>query len=100
MMSINKTALAPVVPTEHEVAEAILELAAKAQGRPVDELRDQFRVVGQGMPIDSLESVEILIGLEERFDVRLPDDQATCAAFRSMRGLVERVRQIAGGSAS
>jgi acyl carrier protein len=100
MMSTNNTALTPVVPTEHEVAEAILELAAAAQDRPVNELRDQFNAAGPGMPIDSLEAVEILIGLEERFDVRLPDDQETCAAFRSMGGLIERVRQIAGEGAS
>jgi acyl carrier protein len=99
-MSTKPTPLTPVIPTEHEVAEAILELAAAAQDRPVDELRRQFASAGQGMPIDSLESVEILIGLEERFTVRLPDDQETCTAFRSMGGLVERVRQIAGASAN
>src|SRR4051812_23664534 len=99
-MSTKPTPLAPVIPAEHEVANAIIELAAAAQERPVDELRRQFAAAGQGMPIDSLESVEILIGLEERFNVRFPDDQATCAAFRSMGGLVERVRQIAGASAT
>jgi acyl carrier protein len=95
---MKPTSLAPVVPTENQVAEAILELVAAAQDRPVQELRDQFVAAGDGMPIDSLESVEILIGLEARFNVRLPTDQETCVAFRSMGGLIERVREVAAGS--
>ncbi len=95
---MKPTALAPVVPTEHEIAEAIIELAAAAQDRPADELRREFVAAGPGMPIDSLETVEILLGLEERFGVRLPDDQETCAAFRSMGGLVKRVQELAEAS--
>jgi acyl carrier protein len=100
MMSPNKTAPARSVPTEHKVEEVILELSAEAQGRPVDELIEAFRIAGSGMPIDSLESVEILLGLEERFSIRLPDNAETCAAFRSLGTLVERVRQIAGQGAA
>jgi acyl carrier protein len=85
----------PVVPAADEVERAILELMAEAQNRPLGDLLAERVKAGTGMPIDSLESVEILLGLEERFSVRLPDDDETCRAFRSLAELVKRVQQIA-----
>ena len=47
---------------------------------------------------DSMERVELLSGLEERLNVRLPDDAA--AEVLTVRDLITRMEQAAGGTAN
>lgn len=97
MPSETRTYPPSPVPSEDEVAHVILALIAEVQQRDLPQLLDAFTREGGGMPIDSLEAVEILLGLEDRFGIRLPDDERTCQAFHSLGALVERVREVAAG---
>lgn len=95
-MSSKETTTATPVPSETDVEGAIIDLLAEAQERDAHEVRDTLAAAGSDMPLDSLEGVEIILGLEERFGIHFPDDTDTCEALRSVKTLVERVRELAG----
>jgi len=87
----------PTGPTmrRQQVERAILERLAANMKRDPTDLESELKAGGEELPVDSLEMVEIILDLEERFDVRLPDDTATAEAMRSVRALAERICQVA-----
>ncbi len=78
-----------------EVETAVIELLARDLGREPLALRQELSQRGAALPVDSLAIVEILCDVEERFDVRLPEDQLTAASLRSVRGLAKRICSVA-----
>jgi acyl carrier protein len=96
MMSNKETATTTSIPSETDVEVAIIALLAEVQEREAPEVRETLAEAGADMPIDSLEGVEIILGLEERFGIHFPDDKETSEALRSVKTLVERVRELAG----
>jgi acyl carrier protein len=99
VMGRKPTTVVATSPMEREIEEAVLGALAAAQDKTVDEVRAVLVAAGPGMPLDSLETVEIMLELEERFAVRFPDEPETCAAFQSVRTLVALVRQLAEADA-
>ena len=91
-MNANPTTAA--VPTHDEIVAQAIRLMAETQGREVGEVEAELQERGQEMPIDSLEAVEIMLGLEEEHGIRFQDDDATCAAFQTVQGLVEHVQTL------
>lgn len=93
---LNKsTSIMASAPSKEAVEQVVLEALAAAQSKAVGELRVELAAAGPGMPLDSLESVEIMLELEERFGIRFPDEPETCAAFQSVQTLVRLVRELA-----
>jgi acyl carrier protein len=100
MMHENPTPAVMSIPTKGAVVEAILEALAEAQETPIDDVRSAVLAASPGMPLDSLETVEIMLGLENAFGIRFPDSPETCAAFQSVPTLTDLVRELvreAGG---
>jgi acyl carrier protein len=91
----QKVTISTGSPAPSVVEAAIVELLAESQGRDPEDLRDALVKAGAEMPIDSLEGVEIILDLEEKFGVRFPDDKDTCDALRSVKTLARRVQQLA-----
>jgi acyl carrier protein len=79
-------------PSLEEIECEIVALLASVRSESPDEVREALLAGGEGMPCDSLDSVEILLELEERFQVQLPDNQETADAMRSVRALARHVR--------
>jgi acyl carrier protein len=88
-----------LVPSEEEVEEIIIGALAAAQQKPINGVRSTLLEAGPAMPLDSLETVEIMLELEERFAVRFRDEQETCVAFQSVQTLVKLVRELVADEA-
>jgi acyl carrier protein len=96
---IEKPTAPALAPSEQDVERVIIGALAAAQQKPTDEVRSALLDAGPGMPLDSLETVEIMLELEERFAVRFPDEQETCVAFQSVQTLAKLVRELVADAA-
>jgi acyl carrier protein len=96
MMPSKPTAPIGRVPARQDIEGVIVSELAAAQQRPVAEVRTTLVAAGADMPLDSLETVEIMLALEEAFGIRFPESPETCAAFQSVRALSDLVQQLAG----
>lgn len=96
MMPSNPTAPSGRVPARKDIEGVIVSELATAQQKPVADIRTALVAAGPEMPLDSLETVEIMLSLEEAFGIRFPESPETCAAFQSVRALSDLVQQLAG----
>lgn len=83
--------------TRIEVEEIILSLLAEREGIPSGALRVKLESGGSGMPIGSLKTVAIVVELEARLDIELPNDKETGNALRSVTRLAEVVLELIKG---
>ena len=58
-----------------ELAEKVKQLIAEQLGKSVDEITDDKEVV-KDLGADSLDVVEMLMGLEEEFNITVPEEDA------------------------
>jgi len=90
---MNATA-ATGAPPLWELEVSILRIIAEEQCIPLEQLRPDSRIV-EDLHIDSLDLVELLIALEEAYDVAIPDDIGKRMFLRdpmTVTGLAEIVR--------
>jgi len=87
-------------PGAAEIETAVLELLADVREQDPSQTRADHYAAGEGLALDSLEGVEIVVGLEERLGIRLPDSTETCEALRSVQTLVEFVRTVTASNRS
>lgn len=59
---------------------------------PPDQIRDNDMLFAHGMGIDSVEALEIVKVIEQRFAVKIPDDDIGLAMFQDVISLSEVVR--------
>lgn len=57
------------------IAEKVKDLISKQLNKPIDEITDDKEVV-KDLGADSLDVVEMLMGLEEEFDISVPEEDA------------------------
>jgi acyl carrier protein len=79
-------------PSHADVENMIIEVLATLNGSTPTEVRRTLSRRGESMPCDSLESVEVVLELEDRYKVTLPDNQQTADALRSVSSLATLVR--------
>lgn len=80
------------VPAHADVENMIIDVLARLKGGTPTEVRRSLRRRGESMPCDSLESVEVVLELEEQYKITLPDNQQTADALRSVSSLATLVR--------
>jgi acyl carrier protein len=64
---------------------------------PVDDIVDAAPIFGDGLGLDSIDALELVVLVEDRFHVTIPDEDVGKRAFASVNALVdfiarERVR--------
>ena len=57
------------------VVDKVKELISKQLNRPIEEITDDKEIV-KDLGADSLDVVEMLMSLEEEFDIEIPDSDA------------------------
>lgn len=72
------------------VTEDVLDIIAENQRIPREKVTLDSRFEELGM--DSMDAVNILFTLEEKFDINVPDDDAR--QIRSIREMVEGVQKL------
>ena len=64
---------------------------------PAADIQDDAPIFGEGLGLDSIDALELVVLVEERFGVSIPDEEVGKDAFASVNALVdfiarERVR--------
>ena len=72
------------------VTEEVLDVIAETQRMPREKITLDSRLEELGM--DSMDAVNILFALEEKFDITIPDEAAK--QIRSVREMVEGVQRM------
>jgi acyl carrier protein len=73
-----------------ELTERVLNVIATSKRIPREQVTidSEFQQLG----IDSMDAVEILFGLENEFDISIPDDEVR--NVRNVRGMVDGVEKL------
>ena len=55
------------------------------------EIPDESPIFGEGLGLDSIDALELVVLVEERFQVAIPDEEVGRQAFASVNALVDFV---------
>jgi acyl carrier protein len=64
--------------------------------REPDEIDPGTPLFGTGLGLDSVDAVELVISLEERFGVQIPDGEETRRAMRTLDSLADYILERGG----
>ncbi len=56
---------------------------------PVADIQDDGPIFGEGLGLDSIDALELVVLVEERFGVSIPDEEVGKQAFASVNALVD-----------
>ena len=74
-----------------EVKELLVS-GLRLEVRPAD-IADDAPIFGDGLGLDSIDALELVVLVEERFRVSIPDEEVGKRAFASVNALVDFIRQ-------
>jgi len=57
--------------------------------RPAIDIPDDSPIFGDGLGLDSIDALELVVLVEDRFRVSIPDEEVGRRAFASVRALVD-----------
>ena len=78
-------------PLHRKVKELIIE-RLQLEGMSPDEIDAAAPLFGDGLGLDSIDALELVIGIEKTFGVRIQDEEVGAKAFASVEALVEFLR--------
>jgi acyl carrier protein len=64
------------------------------KGRDPDSIEDDAPLFGTGLGLDSLDALQLAMGIEEKFGVRIPEGEQARAIFRSVRAIADHVATV------
>ncbi len=79
-------------PLHHKVKELIIE-KLQLEGMTPDAIEDAAPLFGDGLGLDSIDALELVIGIEKTFGVRIQDEEVGARAFASVNALVEFLKE-------
>lgn len=68
------------------VKQMIIE-RLKLEGMTPDQIDDTAPLFGEGLGLDSIDALELVLGIEQTFGVKIEDEAAGLKAFRSVEAL-------------
>ena len=71
--------------------KALIVSELNLQGREPESIGDDEQLFGGGLGLDSLDALQLAIGIEERFAVRLPEGDDARPHFKSVSALASFV---------
>ncbi len=71
--------------------KAMLIERLKLEGMTPDQILDDAPLFGEGLGLDSIDALELVLGLEQTFGVKIEDEAAGMKAFRSVQALTDFV---------
>lgn len=69
-----------------EVKTMIIE-RLKLEGMTPDQIDDLAPLFGEGLGLDSIDALELVLGIEQRFGVKIEDEAAGLQAFKNVDSL-------------
>lgn len=76
------------------VKEMIIE-RLKLDGMTPDQIEDQAPLFGDGLGLDSIDALELVLGIEQVFGVKIEDEAAGMQAFKSVQALTDFIAEHA-----
>ena len=76
------------------VKEMIIE-RLKLEGMTPDQIDDGAPLFGDGLGLDSIDALELVLGIEQTFGVKIEDEAAGLKAFRSVQALSDFIAEHA-----
>lgn len=80
----------------HEI-KGIIVKELDLRGKTEADIADDLQLFGGGLGLDSLDALQLATAIEERFDIRMPDDQESKGIFRSVETLAAYVESAVNG---
>ena len=77
---------------EHRVKQVIIRtLSLEVDANEID---DEDQLFGGGLGINSMATIEIIVGLEEEFGIEVPDEDLRVELFDSVQTMADYVRIV------
>jgi acyl carrier protein len=76
------------------VKEMIIE-RLKLEGMTPDQIDDTAPLFGEGLGLDSIDALELVLGIEQVFGVKIEDEAAGMKAFKSLQALTDFIAEHA-----
>lgn len=73
-----------------ELKKLIME-KLKLEDITADEIGDDTQLFGEGLGLDSIDALELVVALEKTYEIRIPDEDVGKEAFRSVSALADYV---------
>jgi len=77
---------------EHRVKQVIIRTLSLEVD--ADEIDDEDALFGGGLGINSMATIEIIVGLEEEFGIEVPDEDLRVELFDSVQTMADYVRTV------
>ncbi|HCZ33525.1 MAG TPA: acyl carrier protein [Holophagaceae bacterium] len=74
------------------VKEMIIE-RLKLEGMAPGQIEDQAPLFGDGLGLDSIDALELVLGIEQVFGVKIEDEAAGMKAFKSVQALTDFIAE-------
>jgi acyl carrier protein len=84
-----------MIATQEEIVTGLAEIVTEVTGIPVADVSLE-KSFSDDMDIDSLSMVEVIVATEERFDIKIPDDDVNGLKTVGDAAKYIRDRQIGG----
>ena len=73
---------------KQRVKEMIIQ-RLKLDGMAPDQIEDQAPLFGEGLGLDSIDALELVLGIEQVFGVKIEDEASGLQAFKSVDALTD-----------
>ncbi len=77
---------------KHAVKEMIVQ-RLKLEGMTAEDIEDQAPLFGDGLGLDSIDALELVLGVEQTFGVKIEDEAAGMKAFRNVESLAAFIQE-------
>ncbi len=84
--------MTPPTATLENRVRALLILRLKLE-IPPEEIDIDAPLFGEGLGLDSIDALELVVGLEQEFSIQIPDADVGKKVFASVRTIADYVRQ-------
>lgn len=76
----------------HRRVKELIINRLQLEGITPEDIDDAAPLFGDGLGLDSIDALELVIGIEKEFGVRIQDEEVGTKAFASVNALVEFLR--------
>ncbi|MGC8917099.1 MAG: phosphopantetheine-binding protein [Thermoanaerobaculum sp.] len=76
----------------HRRVKELIINRLQLEGISPEDIDDAAPLFGDGLGLDSIDALELVIGIEKEFGVRIQDEEVGTKAFASVNALVEFLR--------
>ncbi len=82
-----------------ERLKALIIEKLRLEGKTPADIGDETPLFGEGLGLDSIDALELVVALEQTFGIKVDDGEVGVKAFRTVSTLADFIRGKKGGAA-